>query len=159
VPTQRLTKQPRSPSHQLPPPHSTHAHDATDQSTHLSTRGRVTVSEQRHANTTQPNSTPAPAQLNSNFLSTSSCASRARNLHSTTTAEKSSMALSPPNASRAGLRARQAAKRETTASTLIHAIVTVCTRWIRRMASGVAICSTETIKVSIIAPWNFSFRI
>ena len=43
---------------------------------------------------------------------------------------------SPPKASRAGLRARQAAKRDTAASTLIHAIVTVCTRWIRRIASG-----------------------
>ena len=30
------------------------------------------------------------------------------------------MALSPPKASRAGLRARQAAKRDTTASTVIH---------------------------------------
>lgn len=39
----------------------------------------------------------------------------------------------------------QAAKRDTTASTLIHTIVTVCTRWIRRIASGVAICATEAI--------------
>ncbi len=33
------------------------------------------------------------------------------------------MALSPPKASKAGLRARHAAKKDTTASTLIHAIV------------------------------------
>lgn len=59
------------------------------------------------------------------------------------------MALSPSNASRAGLLARQAAKRDTTASTLIHAIVRVCTRWIRRIASGEAICSTEAIGLSI----------
>jgi hypothetical protein len=37
------------------------------------------------------------------------------------------MALSPPNASSAGLRARHAAKSDTAASTLIQAIVTVCT--------------------------------
>jgi hypothetical protein len=86
-------------------------------------------------------------------LSASPCASLARNLHSTTTAEKSSMALSPPNASRAGLRARQAAKRDTTASTLIHAIVTVCNRWIRRTTSGEAICNTEAIH-SIMAPYS-----
>jgi hypothetical protein len=84
-------------------------------------------------------------------LSASSCPAVARNLHSTTTAEKSSMALSPPNARRAGLRARQAEKRDTTASTLIHAIVTVCTRWIRRIASGVAIWLAEAIRGTIIA--------
>ena len=55
------------------------------------------------------------------------------------------MALSPPKASSAGLRARHAAKRDTAASTLIQAIVTVCTRWIRRIAFGGAICSTEAI--------------
>jgi hypothetical protein len=55
------------------------------------------------------------------------------------------MALSPPKASRAGLRARQAAKRDTAASTLIHVIVTVCTRWIRRKASGEAIWSADAI--------------
>jgi hypothetical protein len=53
------------------------------------------------------------------------------------------MALSPPNASSAGLRARQAAKRDTTASTLIHAIVMACTRWIRRIMSGEAICHRQ----------------
>jgi hypothetical protein len=55
------------------------------------------------------------------------------------------MALSPPKASSAGLRLRQAANRDTAASTLIHTIVTVCKRWIRRIAPGEAICSTETI--------------
>jgi hypothetical protein len=55
------------------------------------------------------------------------------------------MALSPPNASSAGLLARHEAKRDTAASRLIQAIVTVCTRWIRRIASGEAICSTEAI--------------
>src|SRR5580765_580657 len=59
------------------------------------------------------------------------------------TVEKNLMALSPPKASRTGLLARQAAKRDTSASTLIHPIVTVCTRWIRRIASGQAVCSTE----------------
>src|ERR1019366_4785322 len=52
---------------------------------------------------------------------------------------------------RAGPPARHAAKRDTTASTLIHTIVTVCTRWIRRMVSGVAICNTEAIH-DIMAP-------
>ena len=60
------------------------------------------------------------------------------------------MALSPPKASSAGLRARHAAKSDTTASTLIHAIVTVCTGWIRLKVSGVPICGTDTIRVSII---------
>src|SRR6202049_4665265 len=78
-------------------------------------------------------------------LSASPCAAVARNLHSTTTAEKSSMALSPPKASSAGLCTRHAAKRDTAASTLIQAIVTVCTPWIRRIASGDAVCSTEAI--------------
>jgi hypothetical protein len=55
------------------------------------------------------------------------------------------MALSPPNASSAGLLARHEAKRDTAASTLIHAIVTVCTRWIFRKMLGVPICGTETI--------------
>ena len=64
------------------------------------------------------------------------------------------MALSPPKASSAGLRALHAANSDTTASTLIHAIVTDCTRWIRRIASGEAICSTEAIGLSIIAPWS-----
>ncbi len=45
----------------------------------------------------------------------------------------------------AGLRARHAAKRDTAASTLIQTIVTICTRWIRRIASGEAICNTEAI--------------
>lgn len=90
-------------------------------------------------------------------LSASPCAALARNLHRTTTAEKSSMALSPPKASSAGLRARQAAKRDTTASTLIHAIVTVCTRWIRRIAPGEAVCSTEAIH-DIMAPYSHGSR-
>ena len=67
------------------------------------------------------------------------------------------MPLSPPKASRAGLRALQAAKRDTTASTVIHAIVTVCTRWIRRIASGGTICSTEAIH-SIMAPYSHGSR-
>ena len=91
-------------------------------------------------------------------LSASPCAAVARNLHSTTTAEKSSMALSPPKASRAGLRARHAAKRDTAASTLIQTIVTICTRWICWADSGLAICSTEAIWVSIIAPLNLQIR-
>jgi len=84
-------------------------------------------------------------------LSASSCLAVARNLHSTTTAEKSSMALSPPKASSEGLLARHAAKRDTAASTLIQAIVTVCTRWIRRIASEEAVCSIEAIH-DIMAP-------
>jgi len=47
----------------------------------------------------------------------------ARNLQSTTTADKSSMALSPPNASSAGLLARHAANLEIAASALIQATV------------------------------------
>jgi hypothetical protein len=79
------------------------------------------------------------------------------NLHNTTTAERSSTALSPPKASSAGLCARQAAKRDTAASTLIQAIVTVCTRWIRRMAFGGAICRTEVIH-DIMAPYSHGSR-
>jgi hypothetical protein len=67
------------------------------------------------------------------------------------------MALFPPNASRAGLRALQAPKRDTAASTLIQAIVTVCTRWIRRMASGEAICSIEPIH-DIMALYSHASR-
>ena len=66
------------------------------------------------------------------------------------------MALSPPKASRAGLRARHAAKRDTAASTLIQTIVTICTRWIRRKVAGVPICGTETIWVSIIPRRGFT---
>jgi hypothetical protein len=55
------------------------------------------------------------------------------------------MALSPPKASSAGLLARHDANRDTAASTVIQAIVTVCTLWIRRIASGLAICSVEAI--------------
>ena len=98
----------------------------------------VTVTKAARAN----NKAPATRAAR---LSASPCAAVARNLHSTTTAEKSSMALSPPKASRAGLRARHAAKTDTAASTLIQTIVTICTRWIRRIASGEAICNTEAI--------------
>jgi hypothetical protein len=54
------------------------------------------------------------------------------------------MPLSPPKASSAGLPDLHAANSDTRASTIIQEIVTVCTRWIRRVASGGAIC-TETI--------------
>ena len=88
-------------------------------------------------------------------LSASPCAALARNLQSTTTADKISTALSPPKASRAGLCARHAAKSDTAASTLIHAIVRVCSRWIRRIASEEAVCSTEAI-YDIMAPHSDS---
>jgi hypothetical protein len=55
------------------------------------------------------------------------------------------MALSPPNASSAGLRARHAANSDTRASTLIQAIVTACTLRIRRIVLEDAICGTEAI--------------
>jgi hypothetical protein len=55
------------------------------------------------------------------------------------------MVLSPPKASRAGLRARHAAKRDTTASTLIHVIVMACTLRIRRKVSGEVIWSVDAI--------------
>jgi hypothetical protein len=55
------------------------------------------------------------------------------------------MALSPPKASSAGLRARQAANWDTTASTLIHAIVIACTLRIRRKVSAEAIWSADAI--------------
>lgn len=70
------------------------------------------------------------------LLSASPFAALARNLHSTTTAEKNSMALSPPKASSEGLLARHAATRDTAASTLIHAIVIACTVRTRRRVSG-----------------------
>jgi hypothetical protein len=66
------------------------------------------------------------------------------------------MALSPPKASRAGLRALQAAKRDTAASTLIHAIVTVCKSRIRRIASGVDVSSPEAI-YDIMASYSQAF--
>jgi len=90
-------------------------------------------------------------------LSASSRVAFARNLHNTTIAENSSIALSPPKASSAELLARHAAKTDTAASTLIHAIVTVCTRWIRRMAFGDAVCSIEAIH-SIMAPYSHASR-
>jgi hypothetical protein len=62
-----------------------------------------------------------------------------------------------PLSSSAGLRARQAEKRESTASTLIHAIVTVCTRWIRRIATGELSCSIEAIH-SIMALYSHALR-
>ncbi len=52
-----------------------------------------------------------------------SCATLVRNLQNTTTADRSSIALSPPNARSAGLRARHAARRDMAASTLIQTIV------------------------------------
>jgi len=64
------------------------------------------------------------------------------------------MALSPPKASSAGLRARQAAKRDTAASAPIQAMVMVWTRRMRRMASVVAVCGTEAIRSIIIASWR-----
>jgi hypothetical protein len=66
------------------------------------------------------------------------------------------MALSP-KASSEGLLARHAAKRDTAASTLIQAIVTICTRWIRRIASEEAVCSTEAIH-DIMAPHSHGSR-
>jgi pimeloyl-ACP methyl ester carboxylesterase len=65
----------------------------------------VTATKAASANSRAPTTRAA-------CLSACSWVALARNLHSTTTAEKSSMALSPPKASRTGLRARQAAKRE-----------------------------------------------
>jgi hypothetical protein len=52
----------------------------------------------------------------------------------------------------AGLPARHAAHSDTKASTLIHAIVMVCTPRIRRKVSGVPICGTEAIH-DIMASW------
>jgi hypothetical protein len=60
----------------------------------------------------------------------------ARNQHKTMIAENSSMALSPLNPRRAGLRAVQAAVDATMASTLIQAIVSICRRAARRSNSG-----------------------
>ena len=95
---------------------------------------------------TYAHAVPTETQTRAARFSACSCSTLARNLHSTTIAEKSSMALSPPKASSAGLRARQAAKRETTASTLIHAIVRVCTLQIRWKVSGEAIWGTDAIR-------------
>src|ERR1019366_3823494 len=53
----------------------------------------------------------------------------------TTTAERSSMALSPPKASNTGLRAIHAAERDRTASALIQPMVMA---WIRRIRWKVA---------------------
>jgi hypothetical protein len=50
-------------------------------------------------------------------------------------------------------------RENTTASTLIHAIVMACTLRIRRKVSGAPICSTETIWVSIIPQQQFTPRI
>jgi hypothetical protein len=55
------------------------------------------------------------------------------------------MALSPPNASKAGLRARQAANMDTAASVLIQTIVNACTLRIRLRVCGAAISDGEVI--------------
>jgi hypothetical protein len=54
------------------------------------------------------------------------------------------MALSPPNASSAGLLARHAARSDIAASTLIQAIVIACTLRTRRRASGAMVCGTRS---------------
>lgn len=65
----------------------------------------------------------SPPAIRAALRSVCTCAALALNLQSTTVAEASSIALSPPNASSAGLRTRHAAKSETAASTLIQTIV------------------------------------
>ena len=55
-----------------------------------------------------------------------------------------------------GIPCPHAARRDTPASTLIHAIVTVCTRWIRRTASVADICGTEV--VLLIKPLDSGVR-
>jgi hypothetical protein len=59
-----------------------------------------------------------------------------KDLHKTTTAEASSIALSPPKAISAGLLALRAAKRDTAASTLIQARLSACTIRIRWKVAG-----------------------
>jgi hypothetical protein len=59
-----------------------------------------------------------------------------RNRQRTISAESSSIALSPPNPRRAGLRAAQAAASAIAASAVIQMIVKTCSRSTRRRTSG-----------------------
>jgi hypothetical protein len=68
-----------------------------------------------------------PVMHAANFSSRSS-ALVIRNRRSTTIAEISSIALSPPNASSTALPAIQAESNDPAASITIHAIVTICIR-------------------------------
>ena len=65
----------------------------------------------------------SPPAIRATLRSACSCAALTRNLQSTTTADMSSIALSPPKASNAGLRARHAEKSDTAASIVIEAMV------------------------------------
>src|SRR5438067_10434649 len=81
-----------------------------------------------------------PATRAANF-SASAESDLERNRQRTMIAENSSIALTPPNPRRAGLRAAQAAPSATTASTVIQAIVNAWRRTIQRSkseASGAA---------------------
>src|SRR3989442_405151 len=73
-----------------------------------------------------------------------------RNRQRTTIAENSSIALSPPNPRRAGLRAIQAAASATMASTVIQAIVSTCRRTTRRSKSGAAGAAAMAISSRIL---------
>jgi len=86
-------------------------------------------------------STPA---IRAACCSACSGAALARNRERTTTADASSMALSPPNATSAGLCARHAAKRDTAASALIHATVIDCTQRTRWKVFGAIACGTRS---------------
>ena len=67
------------------------------------------------------------------------------NRHRTAIAESSSIALSPPNAKRAGLSAFQAEVSDIAASMVIQAIVIVWMRWMRRTMYCCEIAEGEAI--------------
>src|SRR6266699_2911438 len=90
------------------------------------------------------NNAPAIREARLSACSRSPCLPR--NRRNTTTAETSSIVLSPPNANRAGLRAIQAADSDAAASTLIHTIVIAWIRWMRRIRSCVGVCGIEAIE-------------
>jgi hypothetical protein len=72
-----------------------------------------------------------------------------RNRHRTTVAESSSMALSPPKARSAGLRAVQAEERATMASTVIQIIVRSCRRWAFRARTAIEVGAIAAIDLAL----------
>src|SRR6202158_82675 len=90
-----------------------------------------------------------PATRAANF-SASAESDLERNRQRTMIAENSSMALSPPNPRREGLRAVQAAASATMASTVIQAIVNTCRRTTRRSKSGAAGATAMAISSRIL---------
>src|SRR5437879_5580583 len=97
----------------------------------------------------------APA-IRAAYFSVNSGLELERKRQETTAAERSSIVLSPPNPSRAGLRALHAAARETTASTIIQAIVNLWSCRMRRDREGACDGSAEIISAGPTVPETLS---